>query len=78
MGYLTACTFYAALFNRSPEGLPIDTVDDNRSKDGKPVQDPDGGPLKRTFSAKDRADLQRIAWEGLKQFQQVAASTGHR
>ncbi len=78
MGYLTACTFYAALFNRSPEGLPIDTVDDNRSKDGKPAQDPDGGPLKRTFSAKDRADLQRIAWEGLKQFQQVAAFSGHR
>ena len=78
MGYLTACTFYAALFNRSPEGLPIDTVNDNRTKDGKPAQDPDGGPLKRTFSAKDRADLQRIAWEGLKQFQQVAASTGHR
>jgi len=72
MGYLTACTFYAALFNRSPEGLPIDTVDQNaRSKDGKPAQDPDGGPLKRTFSDKDRIDLQRIAWEGLKQFQQV-------
>ena len=78
MGYLTACTFYAALFNRSPEGLPIDTVNDNRTKDGKPAQDPDGGPLKRTFSAKDRADLQRIAWEGLKQFLQVAASTSHR
>ena len=78
MGYLTACTFYAALFNRSPEGLPIDTVNDNRTKDGKPAQDPDGGPLKRTFPAKDRADLQRIAWEGLKQFQQVAASTSHR
>ena len=79
MGYLTACTFYAALFNRSPEGLPIDTVNDNmRSKDSKPAQDPDGGPLKRTFPAKDRADLQRIAWEGLKQFQQVTASTSHR
>ncbi|MFZ2642013.1 MAG: hypothetical protein WA117_13525 [Verrucomicrobiia bacterium] len=78
MGYLTACTFYAALFNRSPEGLPIDTVNDNRTKDGKPAQDPDGGPLKRTFPAKDRADLQRIAWEGLKQFQQLAASIGQQ
>ncbi len=79
MGYLTACTFYAALFNRSPEGLPIDTVDENmRSKDGKPAQDPDGAPYKRTFSAQDRADLQRIAWEGLTQFQQIAASAGHR
>ena len=74
MGYLTACTFYAALFNRSPEGLPIDTVNDTRTKDGKPAQDPDGGPLKRTFQAKDRADLQRIAWEGLKQFKELAAS----
>jgi hypothetical protein len=79
MGYLTACTFYAALFNRSPEGLPIDSVNEkNRDKDGKPALDPDGGPLKRTFSGKDRADLQRIAWEGLKQFQQVAAPTADR
>ena len=78
MGYLTACTFYAALFNRSPEGLSIDTVNGSRSKDGKPALDPDGGPLKRTFSAKDRADLQRIAWEGIKQFQQIAASASDR
>jgi hypothetical protein len=78
MGYLTACTFYAALFNRSPEGLAIDTVDDSRSKGGKPALDPDGGPLKRTFSAKDRADLQRIAWEGLQQFKEIAASGGDR
>jgi hypothetical protein len=79
MGYLTACTFYAAVFNRSPEGLPIDTVDDNRDKNGKPsAKDPDGGPLKRTFSARDRADLQRIAWEGLQQFQQLATSASQR
>jgi hypothetical protein len=77
MGYLTACTFYAAMFNRSPEGLPIDTVDDYQPpKDGKPAEDPDGKPFKRTFSAKDRTDLQRIAWEGLKQFQELAASAG--
>ena len=74
MGYLTACTFYAALFNRSPEGLPLDTVNAGRTRNGKPAQDPDGGPLKRTFSAKDRADLQRIAWEGLKQFEKIAAA----
>jgi hypothetical protein len=77
MGYLTACTFYAALFNRSPEGLPIDTVDDYQPpKDGKPAQDPDGKPFKRVFSAKERAELQRIAWEGLQQFRQIAASVG--
>ena len=75
MGFLTACTFYAALFNRSPEGLPIDTVDDHfPPKDGKPAVDPDGKVFKRTFSGKDLADLQRIAWEGLKQFQELAAS----
>lgn len=74
MGYLTACTLYAALFNRSPEGLTVDTVNDTALKNGKPAEDPDGGPLKRTFSARDRADLQRIAWEGLKEFQQLAAS----
>ena len=74
MGYLTACTFYATLFNRSPEGLLLDTVNEDRSKDGKPALDPDGGPLKRTFSPKDRADLQRIAWEGWKEFQKLAES----
>ena len=26
------------------------------------------------FSAKDRADLQRIAWEGLEQFREIAAA----
>ena len=62
------------MFDRSPEGLPIDTVNEGRMKDGKLAPDPDGGPLKRTFSAKDRADLQRIAWEGLKQFREVTAS----
>jgi len=78
MSYLTACTFYAALFNRSPEGLPIDTINKDRVKNGKPEPDPDGKPLRQTFSAKDRADLQRIAWEGLKQFQQAAAANSLR
>lgn len=74
MGYLTACAFYAALFDRSPEGLPVDTVNENRVKNGQPELDPDGVPLKQTFSAKNRADLQRIAWEGVKEFQQMARS----
>jgi len=77
LAYLTACTFYAALFDRSPVGLPIGTVTDIRylASDHKD-QDRDGGPITRTFSAKDRADLQRIAWEGLKQFEEIAASAG--
>jgi hypothetical protein len=79
LAYLTACTFYAALFDRSPEGLPVDTVTDTRSLDDKQRdKDRDGEPIRRTFSAQDRADLQRIAWEGIKQFREVAKSSGRR
>ena len=70
MAYLTACTFYAALFGRSPEGLPIDSVTDTRFLDnGHKDKDRDGGPLQRAFAPKERADLQRIAWEGYGEFQ---------
>ena len=72
MAYLTACTFYGALFDRSPEGLPLDKVTDTRSSDKHRDQDRDGQPITRVFSAKDRADLQRIAWEGLKKFRALA------
>jgi hypothetical protein len=75
MAYLTACTFYAALFNRSPEGLPIDTITDTRFlDDAHKDQDRDGGPLRRTFSGRDRADLQRLAWEGVREFRQRGES----
>ena len=77
LAYLTACTFYAAMFDRSPEGLPIDTVTDIRYLDSKNKdKDRDGDPIARTFSAKDRQDLQRIVWEGLQQFRKVAESAG--
>ena len=78
MGYLTACTFYAALFNRSPEGLPINKIDDRPTRDGKPALDPDGKPILTVFSDKDRADLQRIAWEGLQEYRKVTASCDRR
>ena len=69
--------FHAALFDRSPEGLPIDRVTDIRFLDSDHRDlDRDGDPITRTFSAKDRADLQRIAWEGLKEFREIAASSG--
>lgn len=74
MAYLTACTLYAALFNRSPVGLPIDTITDIRSQE-KPVpdktKDRDGASITRKFSDHDRADLQRIAWEGWQEFQKL-------
>ncbi len=71
MAYLTACTFYGALFHRSPSGLAFGTVTDNRFDDQHKDKDRDGGSLTRIFSAKDRADLQRIAWEGLGQFGEI-------
>lgn len=77
MAFLTACAFYGALCDRSPQGLPIDTVSDTKTRDAKhPDQDMDGKPLTQKFSAKDTADLQRIAWEGLRQFREQAIATG--
>ena len=78
MAYLTACTLYAALFDKSPEGLPIDSITDIRYLEvskGKfdKSKDRDGQPIKQTFSDKDRADLQRIAWEGYSEFQKLRA-----
>jgi hypothetical protein len=76
MAFLTACTFYAALCDRSPQGLPVDTVTDTKPLDAKhPDLDMDGNSLTQKFSAKDAADLQRIAWDGLKQFSEQATAT---
>ncbi|HBJ84400.1 MAG TPA: hypothetical protein DDZ88_11125 [Verrucomicrobiales bacterium] len=72
MAYLTACTLYAALFEKSPVGLPVDSVTDIRHFEGgrnDKTKDRDGNPITRQFSDKDRADLQRIAWEGWSEFQ---------
>ncbi|TDU70997.1 hypothetical protein EI77_02115 [Prosthecobacter fusiformis] len=74
LAYLTACTLYAAIFEKSPVGLPIDSITDIRTFEGKPAdktKDRDGLPLTRTFSDKDRADLQRISWEAWNEFQKI-------
>jgi hypothetical protein len=74
MAYLTACTLYAALFEKSPVGLPIDSITDTRSFEGErndKTKDRDGNPITRKFSDKDRSDLQRIAWEGWSEFQKL-------
>lgn len=69
MAYLTACCLYAALFDRSPEGLPVDSITDIRFFDNKDrTKDRDGNPITTKFSTKDRADLQRIAWKSYRQF----------
>lgn len=74
MAYLSACTLYAALFDQTPEGLPIDSITDIRfwqrpDKSFDKTMDRDQQPIKQTFAAKDRADLQRIAWESYTQFE---------
>jgi len=69
MAYLTACSLYAALFEQSPVGLPVNSITDIRYFNNKDkTKDRDGNPIKRTFSDKDRAELQRIAWEGYTEF----------
>ena len=74
MAYLTACTIYAALFEKSPEGLPINSITDNRFLDkdrANSDKDADGKPIKRTFSKKDVSDLQKMAWDAYQEFQQM-------
>lgn len=72
MAYLTACTLHAALFERSPQGLPIDSITDIRYFNNKErTKDRDGKPITTTFSKKDRADLQRIAWISYQQFKKL-------
>lgn len=74
MAYLTACTFYGVLFDRSPVGLTLDTVTETRS--GKrPDQDLDGNPLTRRFSALERAQLQEVAWDGLRWFRETTGES---
>lgn len=75
MAYMTACTLYSALFERSPEGLPINSVTDIRFfNDKNRTKDRDGKPIKKDFSDKDRADLQRIAWQGYTEFKKIRLS----
>ena len=72
MAYLTGCAIYAAIFKRSPEGLALNEITDTRFfSDKERDKDRDGNPLTRTFSDKNRADLQRIAWQGWQEFEKL-------
>lgn len=69
LSYLTGCAIYAALFDESPVGLPIDSVTDIRYfNDKDKTKDRDGNPIKKVFSDKDREQLQQIAWKGREKF----------
>ena len=75
MSYMTACAIYAALFDRSPEGLPNNSVTDIRYwQNTDKTKDRDGQPITRTFSDKDRADMQRIVWESIQEFKKLRAA----
>jgi hypothetical protein len=71
MAYLAACTFYSALFGRSPEGLPLDRVKDTKPLKENPDLDQDGKPIEKVFSEKERTELQRIAWAGWNEFYKI-------
>lgn len=71
LSYMSACTLYAAIFDESPQGLPITEVTDIRFLEGDKTKDRDGLPITKVFSEKDRADLQRIAWESYLEFQKL-------
>lgn len=82
MAYLTACTFYAAVFGKSPEGLLFSKVTENKSqnihgeavrvdentKDLSSLVNPDGGPLEKVFTENERRFLQRTAWQAVEAF----------
>jgi hypothetical protein len=73
LAYLSACTIYAAIFETSPQGLPIDSITDIRFFGNDKTKDRDGQPITRKFNDQDRADLQRIAWESWQEFQKLRA-----
>ena len=72
MAYLTACSLYAAIFDEDPSGIQVNSVTDIRYWENKDrTRDRDNKPITRVFSASDRADLQRIAWEGYQELKQI-------
>lgn len=74
LAYLSACTIYAAIFDKSPQGSLIDSITDIRYWNNKDrTKDRDGKPITRKFSKEDRDDLQRIAWESYQRFQKLRA-----
>jgi len=82
MAYLTACTFYAAVYGKSPEGIQFNKVTETKSQNihGEHVAanssdskmsslvNPDGGPLEVVFTDEQRLFLQRIAWKAVNDF----------
>ena len=68
--YLTANMFYAALFEESPEGFAFDAVTCTKVDDNG--KDPDGGDATVVFDAQTKTYLQKMAFEAVQAFNQVA------
>jgi hypothetical protein len=82
MAYLTACTFYAAIYGKTPEGLRYNKASENKVQNihGEAVQpndknaplsslvNPDGGPLETVFTDEERIFLQKMAWAAVQKF----------
>lgn len=73
MAYLTACTIYSAMFDRSASGLQVDSVTDIRfwNNDRKTGKDRDEKPITKVFSTEERSYLQETAWEALNEFNKL-------
>lgn len=70
--YLTAATIYQMLFGRSPEGLAVNEVTDNKISDpAHPELNPDGGPQLKVFDDDHRLFLQRVAAKAVADFRQL-------
>lgn len=73
MSYMTACAFYAVLFDKSPVGLPVNEISDNKIVDKKkPENDPDGNPRRVVFDDETRLFLQKMAWESVQEYRAIA------
>ena len=63
--FLVANLFYTAMTGKSPEGLEFNSVTETKLKKGK---DPDGGEPTVVFDNKEKAYLQRMAYEAVLEF----------
>jgi hypothetical protein len=71
-GYLTACVFYSALFDRSPVGLHVDRVIDPKIVDkATPDLGPDGDPREVVLPDTTRIFLQQTAWNAIQAFRDL-------
>lgn len=70
--YLTAAAIYQMIFGRSPEGLAVKEVTDNRISDPvHPELNPDGGPQLKVFDDELRLFLQRTVAKAVADFRRL-------